>query len=120
MVVGWPEAAGSITRSLMLGAGITSALAALLLAAHQAQLVRRARELRGVAHYQHLALEFGTRALACADVKNVLQEAAELIAQSLNIEYCAVLESAARLRRRTGPPSGSRLACRQSRLPCGG
>jgi hypothetical protein len=95
MVVGWPEAAGSVTRSLMLGAGVTSALAALVVAGHHADLRRRTRELRRVGHFQELVLEFGTRALAHADVTAVLQEAVACIASSLDVEYCAVLESVA-------------------------
>jgi GAF domain-containing protein len=95
IVFGWPEAAGSVTRSLMMGAGVISALASLVLAAQRAGMLRRAREMRRAGHYQDLALTFSARALACADVKIVLQEAVALIAASLDVEYCAVLESAA-------------------------
>jgi hypothetical protein len=95
IVVGWPEAAGSLTRSLMTGAAVTSALAALVLAAQRGGMLRRARELRRAGHYQEQALSFGARALGCADVKSVLQEAVALIAATLEVEYCAVLESVA-------------------------
>jgi hypothetical protein len=117
MVVGWPEAAGSATRSLLLGAGLTSALAALVLATQQAGLRHRIRELRRAGHYQGLALEFSTRSLAWNDVRSVLQEATTFIATSLGLECCAVLESVADaegalvLRAGVGWPAGS-LDCR--------
>ncbi len=93
LVSGWPDRAGPASDGLMVGLVVALGVAVLLYATRQAEAQLTLDQLRAIAHRETLATRLARRALACADLTLVVQEATRLVATSLDIEYCAVLES---------------------------
>jgi PAS domain S-box-containing protein len=59
-----------------------------------AQLAQANDQIRARARQQEALAEFGRRALACGDLKQLLGESGEMVAQQLEVEFTAVVEHA--------------------------
>jgi hypothetical protein len=93
LVTGWPDRAGPISDHVTLGLAAAMGAALLLYAICHADTQLPLHELRAAERRQSLATELAYRALTCAELALVMQEATRLVARSLDIGYCAVLES---------------------------
>ncbi|MBI3989573.1 MAG: GAF domain-containing protein [candidate division NC10 bacterium] len=103
---------GAITRLSLLEALLRREQ---LLLAHARELAERKRveaELQARARQQAVVAELGQRALVGTDLTTLMKEAVALIAQTIDVEYCKVLEllpdgTALRLRAGVGWKEGS-------------
>jgi diguanylate cyclase (GGDEF)-like protein len=95
MVSGWPDQAGRVSGDLMIGQVVALSVTVLLYATRQAEAQLMCKQLRATEHRQFLASQLAVRALTGQDLPLLLQEATTLVASSLDIEYCAILESRA-------------------------
>ncbi len=87
LVCGWPDHAGRVADGLAMG------VAALLYATCHAEAKLNLDQLRAVERRQALATQLACRALTYADLPLMMREATMSVARSLEVEYCAVLQS---------------------------
>jgi GAF domain-containing protein len=95
LVSGWPDSAGPASDRPIVGLVAALGVALLLYATRQAEAQLTLDQLQTIAHRQTLTTRLARQALTCADLALVMQEATQLVATSLDMEYCAVLESRA-------------------------
>ena len=93
LVSGWPGRAGQVSDGLLVGMVVTLGVAVLLYATRQAEAQLTVDQLRAVARRHMLVIQLARRALTCADLELVMQEVTWSVASSLDVEFCAVLES---------------------------
>jgi diguanylate cyclase (GGDEF)-like protein len=93
LVSGWPDRAGLVSDGLTVGMVVTFGVAVLLYVTRRAEAQLTLNKLPAIERRQALTTELALTALTSADLPLVMQEAVALVARSLDVEYCAVLES---------------------------
>jgi hypothetical protein len=95
LVSGWPDRSGLVSDGLIVATLVSLAVAVLVYATRHAEGRLMWNELRAVERRQALTIELARLALTCEDLPRVMREATRLVAGSLGVEFCAVLECVA-------------------------